>query len=122
MQTRRTVFSDGQRAVGGDAGDADADPDIESALSGNRKTRAAGTTVYSWAVPLAGRPSPASVTQTRSPTLKLTTPVAELVDDSGAVLVRHRGFGERAAGCATARLPVGRVHARDEHADPHLAF
>jgi hypothetical protein len=32
------------------------------------------------------------------------------------------GFGERAAGCAAARLPVGRVHARDEHADPHLAF
>ena len=42
-------------------------PSSKSALSGSRKTRSAGTTVYSWAVPLAGRPSAASVTQTRSP-------------------------------------------------------
>ena len=32
-------------------------PSSKSALSGSGKTRSAGTTVYSWAVPLAGRPS-----------------------------------------------------------------
>jgi hypothetical protein len=47
---------------------------------------------------------------------------AELVDDAGAVVVRDGRFSGCAAGCAAARLPVGWVHARHEHADPHLAF
>ena len=49
-------------------------PSSKSAPPGSGKTRPAGTTVYSWAVPLAGRPSPASVTQTRSPASMPSTP------------------------------------------------
>src|SRR5215217_6877401 len=49
-------------------------PSSTSAPAGSAKTRSAEMTVNSWAVPPAGRPSPARVTQTRSPTLKPLTP------------------------------------------------
>src|ERR1044071_8130328 len=39
---------------------------------------------------------------------------AELVDHAGAVVVWHRRFDDRTAGCAAARLPVGRGHVRGE--------
>jgi hypothetical protein len=49
-------------------------PSSKSAPSGSGKARSAGTTVNSWAVPLAGRPSAARVTQTRSPGAIPVTP------------------------------------------------
>jgi hypothetical protein len=49
-------------------------PSSNSAPAGSRKARSAGTTVNSCAVPPAGRPSPASVTHTRSPALNPLTP------------------------------------------------
>jgi hypothetical protein len=73
METSWAVFGDSQRPVGGGGGDPDAGAELE--VRGIRQREGAfGGDHRAWAVPLAGRPSPASVTQTRSPALKPTTP------------------------------------------------
>jgi hypothetical protein len=45
----------------------------------------------------------------------------DLVDHAGAVVVGHRRLRRPAAERAAARLPVGRIHSRHEHPNPHLA-
>jgi hypothetical protein len=49
-------------------------PSSNPAPAGSANARSARTTVYSWAVPLDELRTPASVTRTRSPTLKRSTP------------------------------------------------
>src|SRR5205823_6847595 len=96
-------------------------PSSKSAPAGSGKTRSAGTTVNSCAVPPAGRPSPASVTQTRSPTPKPATPAPISSTTPAPSWLGTVGSPQRPAERAAARLPACRVHSGHEHPNPHLA-
>ena len=62
------------------------------------------------------RPNPR---RTRTgPKREMTT---DRIDHAGAIVVWHRRLRRPAAERAAARLPVGRIHSRHEHPDPHLA-
>jgi hypothetical protein len=104
METSRAVFGDGQRAVCRDAGDPDAGAELEVGCSREREDTsgrddgvllggaARGTTV-------AGEDDPDAVADAEADDTR-----TKLVDDSRAVLIRDSRFGDRAAGCAAARL------------------
>jgi hypothetical protein len=122
METSWAVLRDGQRAVRGGAGNPDAGAELEVRGIGQREDASR----WDDGVFLGGAARRATVAGEGDPDAVADTEAddagAELVDNAGAVVVGNRRFSECAAGCAAARLPVGWVHARDEHADPQLAF
>src|SRR5262245_16377145 len=107
MQTSRAAFGDGQRAMCGHGRDADACAELEPGAVREREDAfgrkdsvllggAAGRTA------VAGEGDPDSL-----PDGETGGSGADRVDDAGAVVVRNRRLGDRAAVVAGAGLPVG---------------
>ena len=115
--------SDGEAAVRGERRDAEAGAEVERRLVGQRhglRARAAPRAPGRCRPHVARRP-PTATPARRRVRGRRPRPTASIVP--GAVLVRDDlGEGERLARTAApARLPVGRVHARDRDANQHLA-
>jgi hypothetical protein len=108
--------------VRGDRRDADAGAEIEARSRRERERPLGGDD----GVLLGGAARRAAVAGQGHPDAILDAEAvdarADLVDDACAVVIRDRLVQGSAAGLSTARLPVGRVDARDGDADPDLAL
>lgn len=118
----RSRLADGQAAVGGKCGDPECCAEVERRLVGEVYSLSFGKNdvFLRGAVGAAPRrlPEPHSFADSGRIDLR-----ADCVDDARPVLVRDDlGKGDAAASAPASQLPVGRIHARDGDAHPHVAL
>ena len=121
LQPRRAVLGNRQGPVRRHGRDTDAGSEIEVRARREREDAFGGDDgellrgAARWAA-VAGKGDPDAIAH-----FEAGDTGADRVDDAGAVVVGNRRLGQLPAEGAAARLPVGRIHARHEHANPHLA-